>query len=217
MILREQIYDSQIETINEGLEKSVYITGPFLQADVVNRNRRTYPNRIVEPAVNKYINEYVNTSRALGELEHPNSSTINIERATHLITELHRDGNNYIGKAKILGTPMGNIVKSLLEGGVKIGVSSRGTGETKKRPDGITEVKSYNLHTVDVVYSPSAPDAFVETLLESQVFEQILQEGSMLKEFDEFLGYRKLIKESNRNKRFNMSIDMFDKLIKSFK
>lgn len=216
MLLREQLFEASHELVTEGVDQSMYITGPFLQADVVNRNKRIYPNAVVRPAVDKYLNEYVMTNRALGELEHPNSSSINIERATHLITEMHQDGSNWIGKAKILGTPMGNIVRSLLEGGVKIGVSSRGSGETKKRQDNITEVKSYNLHTVDIVYQPSAPDAFVGMLMESEVFEQILTDKNMLREFDEFLGYRKQIKAAQKAQRMGLSIEAFEKLIKSF-
>ena len=216
MLLTEQLYDTSVETITEGAEKNLYITGPFLQADVPNRNRRIYPSSVMDPAVEKFISEYVNTRRAVGEMEHPSTSTIGIDRVSHLITEVTKDGSNYYGKAKVLGTPMGQLLRSLVEGGVQMGVSSRGTGATKKRSDGLTEVTSFNLYTVDAVYAPSAPDAFVTTLVESELVEQVFANNKFLLEFEEFLKFRKQLKESKKDARAKLAFAEFNKLVKSF-
>ena len=151
-----------------GNKKYWYIKGIFMQANVINRNKRIYPKEILDRAVDDYINEYVNERRAVGELSHPNSSKVNPDRFTHLITELKIDGNNYIGKAKILDTYWGKQVQALLEGGVKMGVSSRCDGTTLERSDGISIVNpGLVIRAIDIVYDPSAPDAFVESLMES--------------------------------------------------
>ena len=213
MLLTEQLFDTAVETITEGSEKNLYVNGIFLQADVPNRNRRIYPSSVMDPAVDKFITEYVNTRRAVGEAEHPASSTIGIDRVSHLITEVTKDGSNYIGKAKILNTPMGNLIRGLLEGGVQMGVSSRGTGATKRRTDGITEVTSFNLYTVDMVYAPSAPDAFVSTLVESELIEKVFANNKFLLEFEEFLAFKKQIKESKKTERAKLAFSEFDKLI----
>lgn len=213
MLLTEQLFDTAVETITEGSEKNLYVNGIFLQADVPNRNRRIYPSTIMDPAVDKFITEYVNTRRAVGEAEHPASSTIGIDRVSHLITEVSKEGSNYIGKAKILNTPMGNLIRGLLEGGVQMGVSSRGTGKTKRRLDGITEVTSFNLYTVDMVYAPSAPDAFVSTLVESELIEKVFANNKFLVEFEEFLAFKKQIKESKKTDRAKLAFSEFDKLI----
>jgi|APSaa5957512622_1039677.scaffolds.fasta_scaffold74965_2 hypothetical protein len=149
-------------------KKDWFINGVFMQAETQNRNGRIYPSRILEREVKRYDNEFIQTSRAIGELNHPQHPNVNPERASHLITELNAEGNNYVGKAKILDTPMGNIVKGLLDGGVNIGVSSRGVGSLKKKK-GVNEVQSdYRLLTVDIVSDPSAPDAFVEGIMEGK-------------------------------------------------
>jgi hypothetical protein len=149
-------------------KKDWFINGVFMQAETQNRNGRIYPSRILEREVKRYDNEFIQTSRAIGELNHPQHPNVNPERASHLITELNAEGNNYVGKAQILDTPMGNIVKGLLDGGVNIGVSSRGVGSLKKKK-GVNEVQSdYRLLTVDIVSDPSAPDAFVEGIMEGK-------------------------------------------------
>jgi len=217
MLLTEQLFDTSIETINEGSEKNLYVNGVFLQADVKNRNGRIYPSTVMDPAVNKFIAEYVNTRRAVGEAEHPASSSIGIDRVSHLITEVSKDGTNYVGKAKILNTPMGNLIKGLLEGGVQMGVSSRGTGATKRRADGISEVTSFNLYTVDMVYAPSAPDAFVTTLVESELIEKVFANNKFLVEFEEFLAFKKKLKTSAKSERAKLAFADFDKLLSGFK
>lgn len=154
----------------EGKEKSWFIEGTFMQADVVNKNRRIYPMSVMESQINSYIKDYVEPRRAVGELSHPDSATINLDKITHIIESIRKEGSNFIGKARVLNTPSGNIVKGLLEGGVQLGVSSRGTGSLKRNSQGINEVQDdFRLSAVDIVYQPSAPDAFVSGLMEGQM------------------------------------------------
>lgn len=155
-------------------EGDLYIEGIFLQAEKKNHNGRIYPIEILEAEVDEYRKEYIDTNRAIGELNHPTSPTVNPERASHLITSITRNGTNFMGKAKILNTPQGNIVRGLIEGGVKMGVSSRGLGSLKAGSGeykGVNVVqKDFKLITVDIVSNPSAPEAFVEGVYESVQF-----------------------------------------------
>lgn len=148
-------------------KKELFITGPFMQAEQQNRNGRIYKLPILEREVKRYTDAYINTNRALGELGHPNGPSINLDRACIKITELKQDGNNFIGRAKVLGTPMGDIVKNLLESGVQLGVSTRGMGSLKE-VNGIMEVQDdfFLATAADVVADPSAPDAFVQGIME---------------------------------------------------
>lgn len=165
------------ESIAESQGKFWYINGVFAQSDVVNRNRRLYPKAVMEKCFEDYQNEYVSTGRAVGELTHPATTAINLDRVTHLITELKKDGNNYIGKARILNTPCGKVVQALLEGGVKLGVSTRADGTVKKNSQGIDEVQEgLKMACIDVVLNPSAPDAFVTGLMEGADF--VWEEGN---------------------------------------
>ena len=146
--------------------KSHVIEGVFMQADKKNRNGRVYEKKILESAVNKYVKEQVTTGRAVGELNHPEGPTINLDKVSHKITELKWEGNNVVGKASILKTPMGQIVEGLLEGGVKLGVSSRGMGSLVQK-NGTQHVgNDFMLATVDIVQDPSAPSAFVNGIME---------------------------------------------------
>jgi hypothetical protein len=155
-----------VET-NENGSKSHYIEGIFMQGDIKNRNGRIYPSNVLEKEMKRYNEQFVKTKRALGELGHPDGPQINGDRVSHLITEMQRDGSNFIGKAKILGTPMGNIVKTFIDEGVKIGVSTRGLGSVKQN-NGIMEVQNdFHLATVDIVTDPSGPDCFVEGIMEN--------------------------------------------------
>ena len=148
-------------------EKKFIIDGIFMQAEQVNRNRRIYPKTVLEQAVRKYVSEYVNKGRAVGELNHPEGPTINLDKVSHRITELQWNGNDVVGKALILDTPMGKIVKGLLEGGCQLGVSSRGMGTVASK-NGQTFVNDdFVLSTVDIVQDPSAPSAFVNGIMES--------------------------------------------------
>jgi hypothetical protein len=164
------------EYTNEGLgysitegkngKKETYIEGIFMQAEGKNRNGRVYTREVLTAAVDRYNNEQVMTGRAVGELNHPEGPSINLDKVSHRITELKWDGNNVIGKALILDTPMGQIVKGLVEGGVQLGVSSRGMGSLEKRA-GVNYVKDdFMLSTVDIVQDPSAPNAFVNGIME---------------------------------------------------
>lgn len=158
-----------IAEAKENGEKEHFIEGIFLQANKKNRNGRIYPIHIMEKEVNRYMNEVVKNNRAYGELGHPQGPQINLDRVSHLITELRRDGDNFIGKAKITNTPMGNIARGLLQSGANLGVSSRGMGSLKPTKEGIMEVQGdFHLATAaDIVADPSAPDAFVKGIMEN--------------------------------------------------
>jgi len=151
---------------NEDGTKNHFIEGVFMQSEQKNRNGRIYPKQIMEKAVNKYVKEQVKTKRAVGELNHPDGPTVNLDKVSHLIESLDWDGNDVVGKARILETPMGNIVKGLLDGGVQLGVSTRGMGSLEQR-NGVMYVKDdFMLNTVDIVQDPSAPTAFVNGIME---------------------------------------------------
>jgi len=159
--------DLQIITEKKSDGKNAFvIEGIFMQADSKNRNGRIYERSILENAVNRYVNEQVLTGRAVGELNHPEGPSINLDKVSHKITELRFEGNNVIGKASILNTPMGNIVSGLLEGGVKLGVSSRGMGSLEQRNGTMYVKDDFMLATVDIVQDPSAPEAFVNGIME---------------------------------------------------
>jgi hypothetical protein len=167
-LITEHIEDLSYSIVEsaQGGEKKYIIDGVFMQAEQVNRNRRVYPKKVLENAVSKYLTEYVNKGRAVGELNHPDGPTINLDKVSHRITELSWNGNDVVGKALILNTPMGNIVKGLLEGGCQLGVSSRGMGTVASK-NGRSEVNDdFTLSTIDIVQDPSAPSAFVNGILE---------------------------------------------------
>jgi hypothetical protein len=150
-------------------KKEYKIKGIFMQADIKNRNGRVYPMEILSKEVKRYNKEYINEKRAFGELGHPDGPTVNLERASHMITALYPDGKNYIGEAKILGTPMGEIVKNLMDEGAKLGVSSRGMGSLDSK-NGANYVRNdfYLATAADIVADPSAPNAFVEGIMEGK-------------------------------------------------
>lgn len=163
--------NEEVEYIAEsnGDEKSHYIKGIFLQSSIKNRNGRMYPEHVMDKEVGRYLKEVVEAKRAMGELGHPQGPQINLDRVSHIITELTKDGKNYIGKAKLTDTPFGNTAKGLIKSGVKLGVSSRGLGSLKPNKEGIMEVQDdFRLATAaDIVADPSAPDAFVEGIMEN--------------------------------------------------
>lgn len=169
MKLISEYHDSNIQVITEAKsdgKKEYFIEGVFMQADKKNRNGRIYERSILEGAVNKYVKEQVKTGRAVGELNHPDGPGINLDKVSHRITELRFEGSDVIGKASILQTPMGKIVEGLLEGGVKLGVSSRGMGSLEKKNGVMSVGKDFMLATVDIVQDPSAPEAFVNGIME---------------------------------------------------
>lgn len=168
MKLISEYVSSPLEVIIEKTngKKNLYIEGVFMQADKKNRNGRIYEKKILESAVNKYVKEQVSQGRAVGELNHPEGPTVNLDKVSHKITNLEFQGNDVIGKASILKTPMGQIVEGLLEGGVKLGVSSRGMGTLENRRDGAYVRNDFMLASVDIVQDPSAPSAFVNGIME---------------------------------------------------
>jgi hypothetical protein len=169
MRLISEYHDSNLQVITEKNKnggKTYVIEGVFMQADKKNRNGRVYEKSILEGAVNKYVTEQVKTGRAVGELNHPEGPTINLDKVSHKITELKFEGSDVIGKASILNTPMGKIVEGLLEGGVKLGVSSRGMGTLVNKQGASHVGKDFMLSTVDIVQDPSAPEAFVNGIME---------------------------------------------------
>lgn len=179
-LITEEIESIEIITEEKNGKQTLYITGPFLQAEVTNRNGRCYPFTILEREVKRYNDTFIKNGRALGELGHPDGPTVNLDRVSHMITSLHSEGNNFIGKAKILDTPMGNIAKSLLGEGVKLGVSSRGIGSLVEK-NGVRYVADdFMLATAaDIVADPSAPDAFVNGIMEGKEW---CWDGGILKE-----------------------------------
>ena len=154
-----------VEAKEDGSKKYV-IEGVFAEADTKNRNGRIYPKAVMEQAVNKYVNDQVKTKRSVGELNHPQGPTVNLDKVSHLITDLHFEGNSVVGKATILPTPMGKIVEGLLDGEVRLGVSTRGMGSLMQQNGAMVVKDDYLLNTVDIVQDPSAPEAFVNGIME---------------------------------------------------
>jgi hypothetical protein len=187
-----------ITEANERGGRSYFIEGVFMQAEQKNRNNRSYPKHIMEREVNRYVDEHIKQNRAYGELGHPSGPTINLERVSHMIKELREDGNNYIGRAKIMDTPYGNIVKNLMDEGARLGVSTRGMGSLKER-NGCMEVQDdFHLATAaDIVADPSAPDAFVHGVMEGKEW---VWDNGILKEVD-IAGYKNRINEAARSRR----------------
>ena len=169
MKLIAEYVDQQIEVLTEAKEdgsKNYFIEGIFAQSEQKNRNGRIYPRNVMEQAVDKYVEEQVKTKRAVGELNHPEGPTVNLDKVSHLIESLDWNGDDVIGKARILDTPNGQIVKGLLDGGVQLGVSTRGMGSLEQK-NGVMYVKDdFMLNTVDIVQDPSAPTAFVNGIME---------------------------------------------------
>ena len=168
-LITETIENVKLITEEKNGKKLLYIEGVFLQSELKNRNGRMYPFSVLDREVKRYNEEYVKSKRALGELGHPDGPTINLDRVSHRITDLRAEGNNFIGKAQILDTPMGNIAKNLLDEGVQLGVSSRGMGSIQKVEDCNVVADDFMLTTAaDIVADPSAPDAFVNGIMEGK-------------------------------------------------
>ena len=197
--------DYLIEQDKESGKKNYKIKGIFMQADIKNRNGRMYPMEILNKEVTRYNKEYVNENRAFGELGHPDGPTVNLERASHMITSLQPDGKNFIGEAKILSTPMGEIVKSLMDDGAKLGVSSRGMGSLDQKNGANVVRKDFYLATAaDIVADPSAPNAFVEGIMEGR--EWIWNNGLIQEAEVQQIKYN--IEENHRTK--NASADSLE-------
>ena len=180
-LIREEIEKVEVLTEESDGKKNLFIKGIFLQAEQVNRNGRLYPGSIMEREVKRYNEQYVQKGRALGELGHPDGPTVNLDRVSHKIVDLQREGNNFVGKAQILSTPMGKIAESLLKDGVTLGVSSRGIGSLTATKEGYKQVgEDFMLATAaDIVADPSAPDAFVQGIMEGKEW---IWDGGILRE-----------------------------------
>ena len=180
-LITEEISNVKFITEGKGSKKKMYIEGVFLQGDLKNRNGRMYPVNTLAKEVNRYNEAFVAKGRALGELGHPDGPTVNLDRVSHKITSLRQEGNNFIGKAQLLETPMGKIAKSLLDEGVTLGVSSRGVGSLRESSNGCKVVgEDFMLATAaDIVADPSAPDAFVSGIMEGKEW---VWEGGILRE-----------------------------------
>ena len=180
-LIREEIESVEVIVEQRNGQKHLYIEGIFLQGDIKNRNGRMYPCETLAREVGRYNEQFVQKGRALGELGHPDGPSINLDRVSHKITSLRQEGSNFIGRAQILSTPMGNIAKSLLDEGVKLGVSSRGMGSLREDRNGIKIVgEDFMLATAaDIVADPSAPDAFVNGIMEGKEW---VWDGGILRE-----------------------------------
>lgn len=200
MKLIKEVFETTNLIVEEklGKGKQYFIEGIFLQSEVQNRNGRMYPESVMDQEVQRYVENYVNQNRAYGELGHPETPSINLDRVSHLITSLRKEGTNYVGKAKILDTPMGKIAKGLLDGGANLGVSSRALGSLKMNKEGVQIVQDdFMLSTAaDIVADPSAPDAFVRGIMESK--EWVFVDGKFVeRNIDEVRSY--ISKTSSRN------------------
>lgn len=204
-----------VEAVDTG-EKHHYITGIFMQADLKNRNGRIYPIDVMEQAVNRYVTEKVNTRRAYGELNHPPGPTINLDRASHLITELKRDGNNFIGKARLMDTPTGNIAKGILSSGGSLGVSSRGLGSLRESNGSMVVQNDFFIATAaDIVSDPSAPRAFVNGIMENADWVYDAASDSWYQEgLNEA---RREIQKMSLQEIENKRLDIFESFIESLK
>ena len=180
-LITEEVSKVKFITEGKGAKKKMYIEGVFLQGEIKNRNGRMYPVNTLSREVNRYNESFIKKGRALGELGHPDGPTVNLDRVSHKITQLRQEGNNFIGKAQLLDTPMGKIAKSLIDEGVTLGVSSRGVGSLKTTSEGYKVVgEDFMLATAaDIVADPSAPDAFVSGIMEGKEW---VWEGGILRE-----------------------------------
>ena len=209
-LITENIESVKVITEEKNGVKTLYIQGPFLVAETKNRNGRLYKEETVRREVDRYNEEYVSKNRAFGELGHPDSPSINLDRVSHLITSLKQEGNQWIGKAKILETPMGKIAKSLMEGGATLGVSSRGMGSLKE-VNGVNVVQDdYYLATAaDIVADPSAPGAFVQGIMEGK--EWVWDNGKV-KELD-INEYYNQIKNAKQKQIDEISLKIFENFL----
>ena len=209
-LITETIENVEVITEGKGADKRMYIEGVFLQSELKNRNGRMYPFSVLEKEVSRYNEEYVKTSRALGELGHPDGPTVNLDRVSHRITSLRAEGNNFIGKAQILDTPMGKIASSLLGEGVKLGVSSRGMGSIDRREDCNVVMDDFMLATAaDIVADPSAPDAFVNGIMEGKEWawdNGILKETKVAK-------YQRYIDSATRRNLEERTLNVFNNFL----
>ena len=205
-------HTNEIEYLLEGKGKEQYIKGIFMQSDIKNQNGRVYPHAVLQKEVKNFNTKYVNEGRALGELGHPMGPVINLDRVSHVIKELTEDGKNFVGKAKVMDTPNGKIVKNFISEGVKLGVSSRGMGSLKANKKGVNEVqKDFVLSTVDIVADPSAPDAFVNGIMEGKEW---VWENGVIKEQD-IDAMKKTIMNAKMKELDQKKLEVFQKFLQN--
>ena len=203
---------NEIEYLTEGKGKEQYIKGIFMQSDIKNQNGRVYPHAVLQKEVKNFNTKYVNEGRALGELGHPMGPVINLDRVSHVIKELKEDGKNFVGKAKVMDTPNGKIVKNFISEGVKLGVSSRGMGSLKANKKGVNEVQGdFVLSTVDIVADPSAPDAFVNGIMEGKEW---VWENGVIKERDIDM-MKKTIMKAKMKELEQKKLEVFTKFLQN--
>ena len=211
LISEEAIEVNFVTEEDDNKKKNYFIEGIFMQSETKNRNGRVYPKVILQKEVKRYTEKFINTKRAFGELGHPDGPTVNLERVSHMITELVEDGDNFLGRAKIMDTPYGKIVKNLIDEGAKLGVSSRGMGSLKPVQDGLQEVQNdfYLATAADIVADPSAPDAFVSGIMEGKEW---VWDNGLLKE-TQIQEYKDKIEKSSRKDRENVLVEAFKDFI----
>tara|TARA_B100001939_G_scaffold344045_1_gene357759 strand:- start:675 stop:1325 length:651 start_codon:yes stop_codon:yes gene_type:complete len=211
-LIREEIESVDFIVEEKGGKKQMYIEGIFLQGNICNRNGRMYQMEGLRKEVQRYTENHINSGRALGELGHPDGPTVNLDRVSHKIISLKEDGNNFIGKAKILSTPMGNIAKSLIGEGVKLGVSSRGIGSLKQTREGVNIVgDDFMLATAaDIVADPSAPDAFVEGIMEGKEW---VWDGGILREQTAKKTYKQINTLVTQGQLDEKKLDLFNNFL----
>ena len=210
-LISEEIQNAEYITEEVNGKKNYKIKGIFLQSDLKNRNGRVYPKQVLEQEVARYNREFINKKRAFGELGHPDGPTVNLERVSHMITSLTPDGKNFIGEAKIMDTPYGKIVKGLIDEGAQLGVSSRGMGSIIQR-NGANYVKDdfYLATAADIVADPSAPDAFVEGIMESK--EWVWDNGKLVERDIE--AWKQQIREAKQRKLDEVKLNVFESFLK---
>ena len=208
-LIREEIEQVEVIVENRNGKKNLFIEGVFLQGEIKNRNGRMYPMSTLAREVGRYNENFVQKGRALGELGHPDGPTVNLDRVSHKIVSLKEEGNNFIGKAKILSTPMGKIASDLLGEGVKLGVSSRGVGSLNKTNEGYSVVgEDFTLATAaDIVADPSAPDAFVDGIMEGKDW---VWDGGILRERIATKTYKQINTLVDQNKLDEKKLSVFE-------
>ena len=178
-------YEYILEEQSKDGVKNLYIKGPYMMAEDVNRNKRYYPTQELKREVDRYLKDMVKENRSMGELNHPTTAEVDLERACHIVTDMWQEGNTFFGKSKVLSTPCGQIVKSLINDGVKVGMSSRALGQLTEEKDGVNKVSDMKLVAIDCVSDPSCPKAFVNGILESKNFI-ITTDGKFEETYDKF-------------------------------
>ena len=210
-LISEEVSNAEYLVEETNGKKNYKIRGIFLQSNVKNRNGRVYPRDILENEVTRYNREFINKKRAFGELGHPDGPTVNLERVSHMITKLSPDGNNFVGEAKIMDTPYGKIVKGLIDEGAQLGVSSRGMGSLIQR-NGANYVKDdfYLATAADIVADPSAPDAFVEGIMESR--EWVWENGVLIEKDIE--AWKQQVRDAKQRALDETKLKVFESFLK---